>query len=182
MGRASQRREVRVQLRAQGLDPGEIERRVGEMLPVQPPPPPSGSAKTHQVQRRKLRRRLEAQGFAPEEVARRVEEMRKRQAAVRVTVAPPSPKRPKQAARPPKYVPAPPEVVLTDADRERIEAETYERLNLDDRGYRPRKPDPLLTGAARATGVAARAVRRRTAITQWQHDEAAQRPDGRVPR
>jgi hypothetical protein len=39
----------------------------------------------------------------------------------------------------------------------------------DDRGYRPNPGDPLLRGAARATGATARAVKRRTTITRYQH-------------
>lgn len=38
----------------------------------------------------------------------------------------------------------------------------------DDRGYRPAQRDGLLHGPGRATGAAARAVRRRTTYAKWQ--------------
>ena len=44
----------------------------------------------------------------------------------------------------------------------------------DDRGYRPRTPDPLLTGAARVTGQTAKAVGRTKAITRHEHQAAQQ--------
>lgn len=40
----------------------------------------------------------------------------------------------------------------------------------DDRGYRPTQRDKLLHGPGRATGVAARAVKRRTTYAKWQVD------------
>lgn len=41
----------------------------------------------------------------------------------------------------------------------------------DDSKYRPSKPPNILTGPARATGVTAKAVRRQTALTKWEHAE-----------
>lgn len=41
---------------------------------------------------------------------------------------------------------------------------------LDDKGYRPTRLDPVLTGVARATGETAKAVRRGAAATKWEHD------------
>jgi hypothetical protein len=52
-----------------------------------------------------------------------------------------------------------------------VEAATYDRLSPSDAGYRPSSPDPLTTGVARATGVAATAVRGHKTFTKWQHDE-----------
>lgn len=40
-----------------------------------------------------------------------------------------------------------------------------------DKGFVPCAPDPVLTGAARVTGAAARAVRRGTTFAQWEMDE-----------
>lgn len=45
----------------------------------------------------------------------------------------------------------------------------------DDHGYRPSTPDPVTTGVARATGLTAITVRRRSTMTRWQHDEAEQK-------
>lgn len=42
---------------------------------------------------------------------------------------------------------------------------------LDDRGYRPKHVDATLRGAARATGQAAKAIRRGSTVTGWQHAE-----------
>jgi hypothetical protein len=42
--------------------------------------------------------------------------------------------------------------------------------DVDDRGYRPSRVDPLLTGPARATGATAQAVRRANATTKYEHD------------
>lgn len=44
----------------------------------------------------------------------------------------------------------------------------------DDTKFRPVQTDSVLNGVARATGLAARAVRRRETMTRWQHDEASQ--------
>ena len=43
-------------------------------------------------------------------------------------------------------------------------------VRLDDKGFRPTRVDPLLTGAARATGETARAVRRKKGVTKFEHD------------
>jgi hypothetical protein len=40
----------------------------------------------------------------------------------------------------------------------------------DDTGYTPSEGDPLLRGAARATGMTAKVVKRRDTITDWQYD------------
>lgn len=61
------------------------------------------------------------------------------------------------------------------ARQARVEEETYARFALDDRGYRPGSADPLKTGAARATGVAARVVGSKGTVTRWQYDEAERR-------
>jgi hypothetical protein len=66
---------------------------------------------------------------------------------------------------------SPAEAARLAAYRARLEEETYARLNLDDRGFRPTRPDPLTTGAARQTGVSARAARRSTAVTKWEYEE-----------
>ena len=42
---------------------------------------------------------------------------------------------------------------------------------LDDSGYRPTRYDPLTIGPARVSGETAKAVRRGSTITAWQHRE-----------
>lgn len=59
------------------------------------------------------------------------------------------------------------------ARRARVIDETYERLSPKDTSHRPRHVDPLLRGAARATGHTATAVKRGTTITEYQHREAS---------
>lgn len=45
-------------------------------------------------------------------------------------------------------------------------------VDVDDTGYRPAAPDKLLTGAARVTGLTAKAVRRTKAMTLHEHRQA----------
>lgn len=52
---------------------------------------------------------------------------------------------------------------------DRIHNETH-ASNPDDRRYKPDLGDPLLRGAARATGATATAARRRRTLTKYQHD------------
>lgn len=54
--------------------------------------------------------------------------------------------------------------------REEILANTDDSLWPDDSGFKPSAPDPLLHGAARVNGVAAKVVRRRHTVTEYQHD------------
>ena len=102
--------------------------------------------------RARLRKRLEASGVAPEVIERII--------AV---------KREDDLARCHGYTP---DRVLT---REEILANTDDSLWPDDRGYRPSRRDPLLHGAARATGTAAKVVRRRYTITRYQYERMEER-------
>lgn len=54
---------------------------------------------------------------------------------------------------------------------ERVIAETWARLSPDDTSYRPKRSDPLLVGAGRATGDTARAVKRRNAMTKYEIEQ-----------
>lgn len=58
---------------------------------------------------------------------------------------------------------------------ERLQEETYARLAVDDSRHRPGKADPLTSGANRVTGMTAKAVRRSTAMTKFEHDQAKER-------
>jgi len=60
-----------------------------------------------------------------------------------------------------------------DAARDQRYQEAQDRLQDDDRKYRPRYIDPVLRGAARAVGETARSVQRRKAITRWEHADGA---------
>jgi hypothetical protein len=51
------------------------------------------------------------------------------------------------------------------------EREIYARLAPDDAKYRPSRVDPLKKGAARVTGLTAKAAENRTTFTKYRHDE-----------
>lgn len=53
---------------------------------------------------------------------------------------------------------------------DRIHNETHTTSSPDDRRYKPDLGDPLLRGAARATGATAAAAKRRRTLTKYQHD------------
>ncbi len=98
----------------------------------------------HGERRRQLRRKLEAQGVPEEEIERRLRAMQADQQRVRDV----------------------------ENHMRRLEARTDDAyVTPDDRGYRPSRVDPVLSGAARATGETAKAVRRGKTITAWQHEE-----------
>lgn len=59
--------------------------------------------------------------------------------------------------------------------REQILANTDDSLWPDDTGYKPAKVDPLLRGPARAQGMTAKVVKRRSTITRYQHQQEAER-------
>lgn len=73
-----------------------------------------------------------------------------------------------------------PEEVIEEIIRRRREAHAARRewargeepADLDDSAYQPTHVDPLLKGAARATGQTAAAVKRGRTITKHQHDQA----------
>jgi hypothetical protein len=92
--------------------------------------------------RRKLRQELRARGVPEAEVERIVGALRYRQLVERL-----GPERARQ-------------VVLK---------ELPDLPTPDDTGFRPTRSDSLLTGAARATGETAAAVKRRRTIPKWQH-------------
>jgi hypothetical protein len=149
-----------------------------------------GTAKTDAKARRDLRKRLEAQRLPVSEVNRQVEELRERQGrAWRPPAAPRRARTPGEVAkrdeaaarreeqlrvqrrRSEQIIEAQRVRAVEDDERRRVEDETYARLSPDDRGFRPAKPDSVLTGAARATGDTARAVRRGKTFTKWQLEE-----------
>jgi len=102
--------------------------------------------KTKDRQRRaKLRARLEAEGVDPQTIEQVLATKREDDRLRRLGVAP-----------------AP--------TREEILANTDDALWPDDTGYRPSTPDPLLHGAGRVNGIAAKVVRRRETITRWHYD------------
>lgn len=108
----------------------------------------TGSKKTHSEKRRMLRVRLRAQGVSEEEIAIRVEQRRVEQLAAR------------ESAR-----------GLSSAIQALSQKETeaiWEQP--DDRKFRPTTPDPITTGAARATGATAIAARRGKTLTKFQYD------------
>lgn len=106
-----------------------------------------GSARTHERRRRKMRRQLEQAGVPAATIDRIIEAKRIEQ----------------QAARDAWEAGA--------ARRQQIQDETYARLAPDDRRHRPASPDGLLSGAGRAMGATAVAVRRSKAVTRFEYDQ-----------
>lgn len=104
---------------------------------------------THQKNRARLRKKLLAQGVPPDRVTAILANKAERQHQQRI------------------------EERGAVAERERVEEETYKRLSLDDSKHRPTSVDPLLRGAARATGETARAVRRGSTVAKWQYRDGA---------
>lgn len=100
----------------------------------------------HAEARRDRRRRLEAAGVPAHLIEQVIERMRAQQAAARRAGV---------------------QVNELDAIHDR----THAALSPDDRGYRPDTGDPLLRGAARATGDTARAVKARRTYTAYQLKE-----------
>lgn len=96
--------------------------------------------------RRKLRHKLEARGVNPLVIDRIIGERRERDRAARHGWLPETP------------------------SREEILANTDDSLWPDDTGYEPSDTDPLLRGAARATGMTAKVVKRPNTITDWQYE------------
>ncbi len=106
-----------------------------------------GSAATHASKRKQLRRKLHAQGVPAEKIERIMAAKAAEQ----------------QAAR---------DAWEAGAERrQRVQDETYARLQLDDRKHRPSTPDPLLRGAGRAIGATAVAVKRSKAVTRFEYDQ-----------
>lgn len=96
--------------------------------------------------RRKLRKKLEERGVNPLVIDRIIAERREYDRARRHGLLPETP------------------------SREEILANTDDSLWPDDTGYEPTDTDPLLRGAARATGMTAKVVRRGETITDWQYE------------
>lgn len=105
----------------------------------------TAQARRHKERRRVLRRRLEALGLPQQKIDRLVDELRRRQEAAR------------RAG-----------VTLPELDE--IHDRTWAERRLDDRGYRPTSPDPLLRGPGRVSEATARAARRRKATTRHEYD------------
>lgn len=144
-----------------------------------------GSQKTHQKQRGKMRRNLRARGYSEAAIdvivaAKAQEQARARRDNV-ARPAPPPPPPPKRHAGTWVSVDKKAEARAAEIARQRDidayearraaeEEDTYRRLSPDDSRYRPAPPDPLTTGAARVTGVAATVVKRGTTITRTEHE------------
>lgn len=113
--------------------------------------------KNRSEKRRQWRRKLESQGFRPAEIERIIAQRERRaEDLFRATQA--REHLEEQEAR---------------LERERAAANAPLE-DPDDTKYRPVHHDPLTVGIARATGETAKAVRRGSTITGWQHRERAQ--------
>lgn len=91
--------------------------------------------------RKKLRDKLEAQGVPEDKIERIIEERRRLDRAAR-------------------------HGYTIDS----YDPENDEGFYPDDSGYKPSPGDPLLRGAARATGMTKKVARRPNTITDWQYE------------
>jgi len=92
--------------------------------------------------RKQLRTRLEAEGVHPALIDKIIEQRRWEDLVARVGL-----------------------------DLARAHAQAFaHKGDPDDTGYEPKDCDPLLRGAARATGKTAKIVTRRTTVTEYQYD------------
>jgi hypothetical protein len=105
------------------------------------------SNETHRKNRQRLRKQLRKQGLTEAQIDAILANKRERQHETRI------------------------EARGREVEQARIERETYRRLNPDDRSFRPSSPDPLTMGPARVSGTVAKVVKRRTAVTKWEHDQ-----------
>lgn len=120
-----------------------------------------GNADTDHTARKRLRKRLRAFGYDEPTIEARVDDMRRRQQARRRDTELVTVKARRRASQ--------------QAIDPRVEAATYARFALDDTRHKPRSTDPLLTGPARATGPAARAVKRGKTLTRTEWLETSER-------
>ena len=99
--------------------------------------PPTGKSETnHAKKRQQMRSKLRKRGYSEAEIADVIERMHFEQDCARLG---------EEAARQLRY--------------DRIKS-------LDDKGYKPKRVDPLLNGVARATGETAKAVKAKKAIVK----------------
>lgn len=143
--------------------------------------------RTYSKARQKLRKRLERNGVAPDEIDRLVEAKRLEQLASTTGPTPPAAAgSPAPVVESPYRVPKSRTRSWSTSGLAAFDAHEARRLELerleaaapapvtapDDRGFKPTAPDPLLTGPGRATGIAAKAVRRRSkAVTRYEYDQ-----------
>lgn len=115
-----------------------------------------GTDETHRKKRQALRAKLRKLGLPEEYIERRTDVMRARQQAERIG-------NDAEARR------------LGEVERELLHEQTYLTTRLDDSKHKPTYVDPVLRGAARATGNTATAVRTGKTFTKYQLDRRDQR-------
>jgi hypothetical protein len=117
--------------------------------------------------RRKLEAALAKKGVAPEVIADVVAEIQRKQADHRAAELR------NERTEPRKQVAQGRVVALTEEERARLDAAQarFWENQPDDKGYRPKRIDPLTQGDARASGAAALAVRRGKTLTKWEYDQ-----------
>lgn len=126
-----------------------------------------GSAKTDQVARQKIRQKLRRWGMDPEELELCMIQIRERQIQKNLGhLALDAPLCTRAS-----YVRLMRKQITTND-----KSPAHFRLGEDyippsDTGYKPTQIDPLLQGTARATGVTAKAVRKRKTLTKFEHDQ-----------
>lgn len=128
-----------------------------------------GSKETHRKKRQRMAAALRRTGLAEARVQEIVAIKRAEQLQSRVVAQTRSSRQPVQ---PPSIAPTP---APSDRYLAQLQEETYARLCPDDRRFRPTSSDSLTTGAGRATGITAKAIRRKKAVTRYEYDQMEQR-------
>lgn len=123
-----------------------------------------GSPKTDSKARQRFKQKLESWGMPRDEIQMCVAEAARRQQAKREGRLPQD----ADLCVRPRYLDLRARKVLGLEGVPRLEEEWAPP---DDKGYRPIRVDPLLTGPARASGLTARAVRRGKSYSQYDYDK-----------
>lgn len=142
-------------------------------------------AKTHERNRNRLRKQLRARGYSEAAIEQAIARKARDQKAARDAGVPLVDKRARKATQPVKATRSEVRATHRELDRQfeemqrrsieqarerqlRVEAEVY---GVDDTKHKPSQPDPLKTGVARVTGLTAKAVGRKKALTRWEYEQ-----------
>lgn len=132
-----------------------------------------GAPETDHKHRKRLRKRLLAKGVPMAEVQIAVDRMRRGQLARRRRDEAAEANRRAEVRRVQSQLDEQfadvqrRSIEQARAQQEQAEAEIY---GVDDTKHKPSAPDPLKMGVARVTGVTAKAIGRKKALTRWEYD------------
>lgn len=146
-----------------------------------------GNAKTHERKRNRMRKQLRAAGWSPAAIEQAIARKARDQAAARAAgVAMPDLRKKPEVRKSTKAEVRATHAVIDeqfeDLQRRSIDAARARQLDVenevygvDDTRHRPAGVDSLKRGAARVTGVTAKAIGRKKALTKFEHDQLQSR-------